>query len=195
MLYGAVACTAVVSVVLAGLAWKFAGDRADTDRAAAEYSAQAADRAAALRAGSDFLIAAYTVDAAGDKGMSKWHAAMSAATTDTLRDRVQQTKAVLSLLTEADASMTGAVEEVAVVSQNDKLIRLLAVLRLTGRAPGQTEPTSGSVTEYIDLIQVNGTWKVFGYQDIAGKSAAGVPDSGLPGLPATQPQPSPAPGR
>ncbi|MEV6768524.1 hypothetical protein AB0N05_07800 [Nocardia sp. NPDC051030] len=187
-----VALAAAVVVAVAALAlgigaWHFADARGDLRQTAARFDTQAADRDAALRAGAGFLATAYTVDAVNDKGMSKWNTAMTAATTDTLKEQVRQTKALLSLLTEADASMTGAVSESAVISQNDTLIRMLAVVKLTGKAPGQGDPTTGSVTEYVDLMKVDGQWKVFGYKDIASKTGPGQPDAGLPGLPATQP--------
>ncbi|MFE3189630.1 hypothetical protein ACFXHA_11525 [Nocardia sp. NPDC059240] len=193
------AAAAVVAVGVGGLGFgavHFATARADLDKTASVQRAQQSDRDAALKAGSDFLVTAYTVDAERDKGMDKWNTAMIAATTDTLKDQVRQTKAMLSLLTEADASMTGAVGDTAVVSQNDNLIRILGVVKLTGKAPGQADPTAGSVTEYVDLMKVNGAWKVFGYKDIGSKAGAGTPDAGLPGLPATTPTPNaPAPGR
>ncbi|MBL1078955.1 hypothetical protein JK358_31580 [Nocardia sp. 2] len=185
-----IAVAAALAVLTAGLgigAWHFASAASDLDASAHTRQAQADDREAALRAGSDFLRIAYTVDAVADKSMAKWNAAMTAATTDTLKEQVRETKAMLSLLTEADATMTGAVGEAAVVSQNDNLIRMVAVVKLTGNAPGQTDTTSGSVTEYVDLMKVDGVWKVFGYKDITAKTGAGEPDSGLPGLPATAP--------
>ncbi|GAB0101749.1 hypothetical protein JMUB6875_07130 [Nocardia sp. JMUB6875] len=186
----AVAAAALVVAVAVGLglgAWHFAAARDDIRATAAHLDAQAADRDAALKACAGFLATAYTVDAVNDKGMAKWNDAMTAATADTLKEQVRQTKAMLSLLTEADASMTGAVSDSAVISQNDNLIRILAVVKLTGRAPGQNDPTNGSVTEYVDLMKVDGQWKVFGYKDIGTKSGAGQTEAGLPGLPATQP--------
>lgn len=186
------ALAAVIMAVLAVLgsaigAWHFAAANDGLRHTAAGFDARAADRAAATKAGADFLATAYTVDAVNDKGMAKWNTAMTAATTDTLKDQVRQTKALLSLLTEANASMTGAVSDSAVISQNDTLIRVLAVVKLTGKAPGQSDPTTGSVTEYVDLMKVGGTWKVFGYKDIGAKSGPGQPDAGLPGLPLPQP--------
>ncbi|MET9486836.1 hypothetical protein [Nocardia sp. NPDC006630] len=184
------AAVSAVVVVAAGLgfgAWHFADARGELRHTAAADAAQSADRDAALKVGGDFLATAYTVDAVNDKGMAKWNAAMTAATTDTLKEQVRQTKALLSLLAESNASMSGAVSDAAVISQNDTLIRVLAVVKLTGRAPGQNDPTTGSVTEYIDLMKVGGQWKVFGYKDIGAKSGPGQPDAGLPGLPAIQP--------
>lgn len=185
-----VVVAAVIAVLAAGMgigAWHYAAARHDLEVTARGFDVQAGDREAALKAGAGFLATAYTVDAAGDKSMAKWNAAMLAATTDTLKDQVRQTKALLSLLAEANASMTGTVSDSAVISQNDTLIRMLAVVKLTGSAPGQTEPTTGSVTEYVDLMKVDGQWKVFSYKDIGTKTGTGEPGAGLPGLPATQP--------
>ncbi|WP_405492352.1 hypothetical protein [Nocardia sp. NBC_00511] len=168
-------------------AWHFASEGDSLRRTAVRFDAQAADREGALRAGDGFLAAAYTVDAVGDKGMGKWNDAMTAATTDTLKEQVRQTKALLSLLSESDANMSGTVSDSAVISQNDNLIRVLAVVKLTGKAKGQAEPTTGSVTEYVDLMKVDGRWKVFGYKDIGSKAGAGQPDAGLPGLTSGQP--------
>ncbi|WP_067813168.1 hypothetical protein [Nocardia inohanensis] len=185
-----VAIAAAIAVIAAGSgfgAWHFAAARDDLAQTASGYRAQADDRDAALKAGASFLATAYTVDAVNDKGMAKWNTAMTAATTDTLKEQVRQTKALLSLLTEANASMTGSVADSAVISQNDNLIRVLAVVKLTGNAPGQGEPTTGSVTEYVDLMKVDGQWKVFSYKDIGSKTGTGEPTAGLPGLPATQP--------
>ncbi|MEU0545324.1 hypothetical protein ABZ319_36165 [Nocardia sp. NPDC005978] len=182
-----VTVVAGVVVAVAGGAGAGAWHLADIGAAArsrvAAIDAQEADRAGALAAGARFLATAYTVDVAGDKTMAKWNAAMTAATVDTLKEQVRQTKAMLSMLTEAGAGMTGTVTESAVISQNDTLLRIVAVVRLTGSAPGQAEPTTGSVTEYVDLMKVNGEWKVFGYKDIGSTGGAGAPAAGLPGLP------------
>ncbi|WP_327145090.1 hypothetical protein [Nocardia sp. NBC_01327] len=185
-----VAAASAVVVVAAGLgfgAWHFADARSELRHTAAAGDAKSADRDAALKVGGDFLATAYTVDGVNDKGMAKWNDAMTAATTDTLKEQVRQTKALLSLLAESNASMSGAVSDAAVISQNDTLIRMLAVVGLTGRAPGQNDPTTGSVTEYVDLMKVGGQWKVFGYKDIGAKTGPGQPDAGLPGLPAVLP--------
>lgn len=191
----AIAAVAVLAAVLGIGSWQFASARADLAHTATAQQAQRADRDTGLKAGSDFLAIAYTVDAKNDKSMAKWNAAMTAATTDTLKEQVRQTKAMLSLLAEAGASMTGTVSDAALVSQNDTLVRMVAVVKLTGEAPGQTAPTTGSVTEYVDLMKVDGAWKVFGYKDISSKTGAGEPSAGLPGLPATTPTPTaPAPG-
>ncbi|MCU1647041.1 MAG: hypothetical protein JWN03_7316 [Nocardia sp.] len=183
-----VVIAAASAVVLASAgsgfsAWHFADARSDLRHTVAVGDAQSADRDAALKVGGDFLATAYTVDAVNDKGMAKWNAAMTAATTDTLKEQVRQTKALLSLLAESNASMSGAVSDAAVISQNDTLIRMLAVVELTGKAPGQNDPTTGSVTEYVDLMKVDRHWKVFGYKDIGSKTGPGQPDAGLPGLP------------
>ncbi|MFF2551493.1 hypothetical protein ACFVUS_10870 [Nocardia sp. NPDC058058] len=183
---------AVVLLLTGGLgfgAWHFADARDGLRHGVAAADGQAADQAAALKVGGDFLATAYTVDAVNDKGMAKWNAAMTGATTDTLKEQVRQTKALLSLLAESDASMTGVVSDAAVISQNDTLIRMLAVVKLTGKAPGQAAPTTGSVTEYVDLMKVGGQWKVFGYKDIGSKTGAGQ-DGALAGLPAAQPGPA-----
>lgn len=179
-----VVVAAATAVVVAGAgfgfgAWHFAGQRQDAQRSVASAEAQAVDRESALGVGVNFLATAYSVDSVNDKGMAKWNAAMTAATTDTLKEQVRQSKAMLSLLAESNASMTGVVSESAVISQNDTLIRMLAVVKLTGKAPGQAEPTTGSATEYVDLMKVGGQWKVFGYKDIGSKAGAGA---GLPGL-------------
>ncbi|QLY29507.1 hypothetical protein H0264_30290 [Nocardia huaxiensis] len=183
----AVTLAALLALGLFIAAGYFASERSDLASTATARQATTADHDAALKAGSEFLAVAYTVDAVNDKGMSKWNTAMTAATTDTLKEQVRDTKAMLSLLTEAGASMTGTVGEAAVVSQNDTLIRMIAVVQLTGKAPEQVEPTTGSVTEYVDLMKIDGTWKVFGYKDITAKTGAGDTAAGLPGLPATQP--------
>ncbi|MEV6556819.1 hypothetical protein AB0M22_13945 [Nocardia sp. NPDC051756] len=183
ILVAALVC-AVAAAGLGFLTWRYASDRNDLAATAANYQAQSADRAAGLAAGSAFLTAVYRVDAVTDKALLKWNDAVNAATTDTLREQLRQTKAILSMLTEAGATMTGAVTEAAIVSQNDTLVRLLAVVDLTGTLPNTPDPTTGSVTEYVDLMKVNGQWKVFGYQDIGAKNGAGQPVPGLPGLPA-----------
>ncbi|MFB8006805.1 hypothetical protein [Nocardia sp. NPDC056000] len=191
--FPAVVGVAVAVLLLSGGlgfgAWHFADARDGLRHGVAAADGQAADRAAALKVGGDFLATAYTVDAVNDKGMAKWNAAMTGATTDTLKEQVRQTKALLSLLAESDASMTGVVSDAAVISQNDTLIRMLAVVKLTGKAPGQDAPTTGSVTEYVDLMKVGGQWKVFGYKDIGSKAGAGQ-DGALAGLPAVQPGPA-----
>src|SRR5438132_1364218 len=106
----AVAVAMVLAATGLGIGtWHFASSRSGMEHTADRLAAQTADRDSALKAGAGFLTTAYTVDAVNDKGMAKWNDAMTAATTDTLKDQVRQTKAMLSLLTESDASMTGTV--------------------------------------------------------------------------------------
>ncbi|GAB0101750.1 hypothetical protein JMUB6875_07140 [Nocardia sp. JMUB6875] len=165
-----IALVAAVGLLLGGsgaACGYFAYSKARAAEQVATAQARAADRDAAIKAGSEFLTTMFTID---DGSLDRWEKSVLAATTDGMHEQLAQWKTVLQKLISAHVDMSSTVKDVGVVSQNGDAVTLLAIIESSGRAdPAAAQPSPSDSAALVDLRRIDGQWKIQGYGPAGGK--------------------------
>jgi hypothetical protein len=179
-----VAAAVLVGVVLVSvlgyLYWSASDRNNDLEGTVAASRQTEQDRSAALTAATNFMTTANNIDY---QNLDPWFKQMTDGSTGAFRDSYEPVKSGIGEVIKASQlKITGKVNQAAISTQTDNSIRVLALVDQTIQSVKLTQPTQVATAMYVDLMKVNGEWKVYGMNQGADQSLSAATPA-APGLP------------